>query len=58
MQVARKSLLVINWTVFGILALRSFSSGADGGIQIGLIFVGLGTSLTLGINWIFADTKN
>jgi hypothetical protein len=37
MQVARKSLLVINWTVFGILALLSFSSGADGGIQIGLL---------------------
>ena len=58
MQVARRSLLVINWTILGIMGLISLLSGADGGVAFGLMFLGLAAALTVGINWIFAENKS
>ena len=58
MQKTRKSLLVVIWTVLGLLALVIFEGRADGSVAIGLFVVGLAVALTVGINWIFAENKS
>ena len=58
MQKTRKSLLVVVWTVLGLLALVIFEGRADGSVGIGLFVVGLAVALTFGINWIFAESES